>query len=220
MLVHDANNLLFQCRRWPDAPALVDRGVPDVPVLVLEGLEDTRTPLEVGERVAARFPQAQVVRVPKTAHAVVGRRKCARTALGRFLAGRPVGDPCANARGGTVLPLPPRTVAEAGGAVPALLATLDDLVREAGVRFSDPMRGGGLRGGWFAIRRGTTVAVHRFAFVRGLAISGTVDAVRYAGRLTVRGVRGTIAISRTGLVTGTLGGRRIRVSWRPPKPLL
>jgi hypothetical protein len=189
MLVQDANNLLFQCRRWPAAPAapaLVDRGVPDVPVLVLEGLEDTRTPLEVGQRVAARFPQATLVEAPHTAHAVLGRLGCARTALGRFLASRPVGTPCAGK--GRAPRLVPQAPASADGlsARQALRLTLADLRRELRLRLFPPVRGGGLRGGSFAQQRGRVV-LRRFSYVPGVHVSGRMDRRLRRGTLTVGG---------------------------------
>lgn len=218
MLVRDANNLLFQCRRWPAAAqAPVLRGTPpDVPVLVLEGLEDTRTPLEVGVRVAERFPRAAVVRVPKTAHAVLGRRGCARVAARRFFAGAAVGDPCSALTGKPLLAPAPLTVAEAGGALPAVIATLDDLGREHNARVFPPVRGGGLRAGRFAQRKGR-VLVTGFSFVPGLTLSGRLSPRTLAGRITVRGaVSGTLVL-RAGRLRGTLGGKVVNVAYKRPK---
>ena len=224
MLFADANNLLLQCRRWPalaQAPA-VPAVSPDVPVLVLEGLEDTRTPLEVGQAVAARFPQAQLLAVPKTAHAVAGRRGCARTAIQRFMAGRSLAGLCAGLTGKPLLPVPPRSLARVrGGAVAAIKLTLDDLSREAGLRLTPPVRGGGLRAGSFS---GTTqrLTVHGWSYVPKLAISGrAIDATTLAGDYTVRGptraASGSLRLTKRGTLAVTLGGRRVVTRWKPPK---
>ena len=58
------------CVAWPVAsPEPADPGpLPDVPVLVIEGSGDLRTPLEDGRAVAAAFPRGQVLEVPFTGH--------------------------------------------------------------------------------------------------------------------------------------------------------
>jgi hypothetical protein len=218
MLVQDSNNLLFQCRRWPaaaQAPMLTGT-VPDVPVLVLEGLEDTRTPLEVGARVAARFPQAALVTVPKAAHAVLGRYGCARLATRRFFAGQPTGDPCAALKGKPLLSRAPLTVAEAGGALRAVTSTLDDLGREHSARLSPPIRGGGLRAGRFVQRRGR-LEVSGFSYVPGVALSGRLRPTTLAGTIAVRGrVRGTLVL-RKGRLRGTIDGNAVDLPYRRPR---
>jgi pimeloyl-ACP methyl ester carboxylesterase len=183
-LARDSNSLIFQCSRWPDSepryPPLPD-ALPDVPVLVYEGLEDTRTPLEVGERVAARFPRAAVVAAPKTGHSVLGGARCARVALKRFFADREPGTPCAEvARAKKVTPVPPRTLADVpGGTLGAVRLTLADL--RATTRFGTS-RGGGLRGGTFR-ERGRGYRLRRFSYVPGVALTGNTGGVlRVTGR--------------------------------------
>jgi pimeloyl-ACP methyl ester carboxylesterase len=224
MLFPDNNNLLFQCRRWPalaQAPA-VPKVSPDVPVLVLEGLEDTRTPLEVGRAVAARFPHAQVLAVPKTAHAVSGRRGCARTAIARFMADRSLAGLCAGLTGKPLRPLPPVSLAAVqGGAVAAIKLTLDDLSLEASLRVLPPIRGGGLHGGFFS---GTAkrLRVHAWSYVPKLAISsGRADPIKLAGRYAVHGptpaTSGALHLTAKGTLAVTLGGKRVVTRWKPPK---
>ena len=101
-LTLDGNSLLLQCSRWPaaaEAPALAPGPPPDVPVLVLEGQEDLRTPLEAGT-AGDPLPARAVASVPKTAHGVLGARgaPCASAIVRRWFADRPVGTPCAKAR--------------------------------------------------------------------------------------------------------------------------
>ena len=216
-LTPDANNLLFQCRRWPAAPARPDpeagAPLPDVPALVLAGLEDTRTPLEVGRRVAAAFPRAQVLAVPKTGHSVLGTAPCARTAVRRFFAGQALGSPCRSVRRAVrVAPVPPRSLAGVPGrskahrTLAAVRLTLRDLVKA--VAFGAE-RGGGLRAGTFT-QRGEWFVLRGYSFVPGVSVSGRVrgsgsDALRITGRAAARG---TVRL-RNGRLTGTLGGRPV-----------
>src|SRR4051794_33904184 len=76
------------CLAWPQssAPPRVGPGpLPDVPVLIFEGEEDLRTPLEAGRSVAARFPRSRLVLVPNQGHSVVGTVKaCAQKAISGF----------------------------------------------------------------------------------------------------------------------------------------
>jgi len=224
VLFPDNNNLLFQCRRWPalaQAP-VVPKVSPDVPVLILEGLEDTRTPLEVGQAVAARFPHAQVLMVPKTAHAVAGRRGCARTAIARFFADKSLTGLCAGLTGKPLLPRAPVALsAVKGGAVAAVKLTLDDLSREASVRLFPPIRGGGLRAGFFA---GSTkrLSVHGWSYIPKLTISATgIDTNTLAGTYTVRGPTpassGTLRLTRRGTLAATLDGKRVVTRWKRPR---
>lgn len=232
-LAQDDNSLLLQCRRWPAAPSAPDLSgaPPDVPTLVLEGREDTRTPLEVGARVAARFPRGQVVAVAKTGHAVLGRTPCAITVLKRFFADQALGTPCrGHRRTRTVEPLAPsrlaavrpapRTTGLSGRTLAAALLTLRDLEALYLTTFTETVRGGGLRAGTFRAARRTAVDARGFSYVSGVTLSGRLDtARRMAGRITVSGAaaaRGTLRISATGTVRGRLGGRTVRGRYVPP----
>ena len=81
------------CLRWPD-PGQPERApggpYPNVPVLLLQGEEDIRTPAEVSAQVATRFPRATRVSVPGVGHAVVGAdpSDCGIRQLKRSLDGR------------------------------------------------------------------------------------------------------------------------------------
>jgi pimeloyl-ACP methyl ester carboxylesterase len=237
-LALDANSLLLQCRLWPaapNAPALGPGPLPDVPVLVLEGQEDLRTPVEAGQRVAARFPHATVVTVPKTAHAVLGQpgAKCAQAVVRRWFAGKAQpAQPCANATRrprvraklpaslGAVKPAP-GTNGRPGRTLAATLLTLTDLYRES-AQISvllDRPRGGGLRAGrWVA--SGRKLKLERFVLVPGVSVSGRVGDGRHpAGTLTVGGTaaaHGRLTLSKTGVLSGRLGGKRVRGTFRHP----
>ncbi len=234
----DNNSVLEQCVRWPTSPvepALASGPLPDVPVLVLEGDEDLRTPVEVGRRMAARFPRAQFVRVPKTGHSVLGRgAPCANTVLRRFFSGQAVGRPCRNAEQPVkVRPVDPASLVDMtpapgtpgirGRTLAAVVLTLEDFEREH--QFLDTgegnTRGGGLRGGRFFTRRGVD-RLARFSYVPGVEVSGPVGAAgARAGTLTVSGPAasaGTLKLRRDGLLSGRLDGKRVNV--RVPKPVL
>jgi pimeloyl-ACP methyl ester carboxylesterase len=235
-LALDPNSLLLQCLRWlaaAQAPALAPGPLPDVPVLVLEGEEDLRTPLEAGQRVAGRFAHASVVAVPKHGHAVLGQpgAGCAATAVKRFFAGKPV-DPqiCSKARRGPRVRLrvpakladvaPPHgTVGRRGRTLAATLLTLTDLYREQDqltILLEHPS-GGGLRGGRWVQRRGK-LRLARFSLVPGVAVSGTVGASRAVGKLRVSGSKASTGRLRlrAGRVTGRLGGKRVNARFKRP----
>jgi pimeloyl-ACP methyl ester carboxylesterase len=238
-LALDPNSLIQQCRRWPaaaDAPALAAGPLPDVPVLVLEGKEDLRTPLEAGQGVAARFAHATVVAVPKTAHAVLGQpgARCAAGIVERFFAGRSLGArPCAGAhrstrvrprlpaRFGAVAPYP-GTSGRRGRTLAATLLTLADLYREQreiSVLLDRP-GGGGLRGGrWTA--RARWLRLERLVLVPGVRVSGTVGEGNHpTGKLVVSGsiaVHGKLTLTKGGKLSGKLGGRKVAARFRVPR---
>ncbi len=173
-LVQDNNSLIFQCSRWPEPATRYEplpAALPDVPVLIYEGLEDTRTPLEVGERVAALFPQSQLVAVPKTGHSVLGSNKCARVALKRFFADQPLGTPCAkNTRSVKVLPVPPTKVSST---MKAVRLTFKDLsARRSSARHAAAACAAGS-----TARKGAGFVLKRYSFVPGVEITGRTTGV-------------------------------------------
>jgi pimeloyl-ACP methyl ester carboxylesterase len=216
VLTADNNSLLFQCRRWPAAPARpvpAPKPLPDVPVLVLAGQEDVRTPLEVGTRVAARFPRAQVLAVPKTGHSVLSTARCSQDALRRFFLDRPLGDPCRRVRRTRVKAVPPASADALPGTAAqrtlrAVVLTLLDLNRFSS--FGSP-RSGGLRAGSYAMRDGTTT-FRGFSYVPGVIVDGRLTRYGARGRLRVSGpaaARGTLTLPARGRLVGTLGGERV-----------
>ncbi len=234
----DNNSVIEQCIRWPTSPVepvLASGPLPDVPVLVFEGEEDLRTPVEVGARMAARFPQARLVRVPKSGHSVLGRgAKCANIVLRRFFAGEPLRRPCLGAEQTVkVRPLDPASLADVapapgtsgvrGRTLAAVVRTLEDFERESQFLSTGEAnaRGGGLRGGRFFTRAGID-RLDRFSYVPGVEVSGPVGrSEARAGTLTISGAAasaGALKLRRGGLLTGRLGGKR--VSTRVPPPVL
>jgi pimeloyl-ACP methyl ester carboxylesterase len=234
------NDLIDLCGRWPAAAAAPDpaRGaLPDVPVLLLAGEDDLRTPVENARRVAALFPHSSVVVAPATGHSVLGTDAsgCATRAFVRFLRGRPVTTTCPRGRRlAPVTPPPPRSLRQVSPVAPggvrgrtlaAIALTLLD-VADAGEEHvsggdgTDHARGGGLRAGRFRIDSRGTLRAHGLSFVPGVRLSGRLrlfGAIRQRGRIRVRGraaARGLVTV-RGSRVRGRLGGRRVRARLRP-----
>ena len=89
-----SSDFLATCLKWPVTPAAPDLGsaYPDVPVLILSGREDLRTPLEQARTVAANYPHAVLRSFADAGHDVIDGPAGARAALDarRFLSFGPV----------------------------------------------------------------------------------------------------------------------------------
>lgn len=216
------------CLGWPNAapPPPAPQALPDVPVLLLEGAADLRTPLEDAAALSKAFPRAQLVSVPFTGHSVSSTdlTSCTRTVLGRFFAGLTAGAcaPAANPFGPT--PRPPTRLSRVpllkgatgvrGRTLAAVRATARDALRQAiGDAFALnrlPSSVGGLRGGSAKVSR-TGVRLSRYEYIPGVRVSGSAP-FRKTARLRVSGggaVAGSVSVTQSGRVTGTLGGRRV-----------
>jgi pimeloyl-ACP methyl ester carboxylesterase len=228
------NDLPRLCDRWVATPAPPDFGpgpLPDVPVLLIEGEDDLRTPVENARRVAALFPRAQLVVASGTGHSALSSDTsgCTARALARFFRDQPVAGVCRREpRLFPALAPPPRGL---GGMSPlrAVAQTIRDVSEDSltqpvlDPRNPEVARGGGLRGGRYRIDGRFTLHLSRVAFVPGVRVSGQLrrfEDVRQAGRLVVRGrVRGTLRVVGQRAV-GRLGGRRVAGSLAaPPRAL-
>jgi pimeloyl-ACP methyl ester carboxylesterase len=229
------------CILWPQTPTtpVTDpTTLPDVPVLVLSGDQDLRTPNADAMATAARFPRSSYVQVPGNGHDELGGdvTGCAREALRRFVAGRTVGDPCAGLTN-LIDPLPvaPTALRElppvrGTGGIPgrsalAALATVDDVTATAVTRLFNGEKAlgyGGLRGGYFtgafANRTGISTKLHGVVYVPGISVSGQLQQRELdlppAGKLTVQGGRrgsGSLTLARNGTISGTIGGKPVKV---------
>jgi pimeloyl-ACP methyl ester carboxylesterase len=232
-------SVAHDCLRWPegDTPAAPSTDpLPDVPTLLLSGRLDTRTPLENSRELLPLLPHGQLLSVGGTGHDVLDSdiTGCAARALRRFADGRAIGTPCrGRSNAVAVLPRPARSVSAyrrapgvAGERGRLLFATLDTIV-DAQISALQTLyagftkvQGGGLRGGRFsASSDGTRLRLRRYELVPGLRITGALRASETAdaGTVTVDGpgrLDGTLRISAKGVVTGTLGGRRVRYAPR------
>jgi pimeloyl-ACP methyl ester carboxylesterase len=221
------------CTAWPSTPAAerVPSAGPDVPVLVVAGREDLRTPLEDARRTAAQYQNAHVLAVPDVGHSVLGSDEtgCATTGVTGFLAGEPAADcargtripdlfPYVPADARNLHPVPGLPAAE-GRTATAIGATLLDALQRAGaLAEAGGRRSGGLRAGTLRLA-GRAIVLRGYSVVRGVALTGTVPLTRSGtGRLTVTG-RGAAPARlriRGGRLTGELGGARVRLRVRLP----
>jgi pimeloyl-ACP methyl ester carboxylesterase len=235
------NDLIRLCRRWPTLspePAPDPGPLPDVPVLLLAGEVDGRTPVETARRAAARYPRSRLFVAPNTGHSVQvsDPSRCTTRALERFLRRRPLPTLCPRTRP-TFPATPPlprslralRPLLGAAGVrgrvLHAVGLTLADAVEELDSRLlvADPkslyfhgfVRGPGLRGGRFEVDVFDFGAeLERLELVPGVSVSGALrdfGGRRERGRLRVSGPAtpdGRLLL-RAGRLSGRLGGRRV-----------
>ncbi len=240
-VVSSRESVARACMAWPHSSRATDLlgtgPAPDIPLLVLSGEHDLRTPLESAVKIAARFPRGQVVTARYTGHAVLSGspravRPCVVAAVERFVAGAPAQATCGGAS--RLPPVPPAPTALAqvaphpglagtpGHTLAAVLRTLEDVKYSWAAAFSLEGGGasvgiGGLRGGKVSgsIRR---LNLSRVVYAPGVVVTGTYDPQTATGLLSVagRGSRGTVRLTRTRL-TGRLDGRAFSLP-RPARP--
>jgi pimeloyl-ACP methyl ester carboxylesterase len=226
-----ATGLLDICRAWPESPIRQPSvPLPDVPVLILSGDEDLRTPRSEALALAARLPRARLLTVPTAGHSALGadETSCAARAVEAFLAARPVRD-CRAPRERIFPPEPlaPTALAAvrpAAGLPPRVGRTLE-AVRLTWKAFDDASNIAFLRGlagydpSFGGLRAGSVRAdddglhLRGYSFVPGVTLTGGYlfdrerDTMRIGGRAAVPG-RVTIGPS---WISGTIGRRHVRV---------
>jgi hypothetical protein len=236
-----ASSIGHSCLLWPQTPTQPvgdPAALPDVPVLVLSGDQDLRTPNEDARGVAQRFPRSSYVQVPGNGHDELGGdiTGCARDALNRFVKDQQVGDPCAGLTD-VIDPLPvaPTLLRQVppirgtpgipGRSALSALATVDDVTDTAVIRLFNGEKAlgyGGLRGGFFTSsfseQKGITTDLHGVVYVPGIRVSGHLEkrslALPPTGTLRVAGGRrssGSLSLAKNGTVTGRIGGKRVKV---------
>jgi pimeloyl-ACP methyl ester carboxylesterase len=236
------NDEMKLCRRWPTlspGPPADPGPMPNVPVLLLNGTEDLRTPLETARRAAARFPRAHLLAIPGVGHSVIGSSPCADRALHRFFDGHKVQKRCPPESPFFEPSRPaPASLADVermigvggrrGRIVTALGLTLsdmfDDVLARAFADFDaflsdDVLRGGGLRGGSWTLGE-NVFRMERLEYVPGVRLSATaVGADLNTLRMRVDGpgrLDGRMTLAAKGDedllldARGVIGGRRLR----------
>jgi pimeloyl-ACP methyl ester carboxylesterase len=232
-----ASDTLKLCDRWPHAPVAPEVGpgpLPDVPVLLLEGEDDLRTPVENARRTAQLFPRSSLVVAPATGHSALGSDLggCSQRAFARFFQERSVPARCPRSRRPfQPSPPPPRRLRDVpalqgsaglrGRTLAALKLTLRDVAEDSITELifdphdPDIARGGGLRGGHYRIDGDNTLELDGVAFVPGVTLSGRLehfDERRERGRVRVGGHAAPHGLLRLqgNDVRGRLGGRRVQ----------
>jgi hypothetical protein len=209
-----------------------------VPALLLNGVDDLRTPLEGAQGVAAALPRGRLVAIAATGHSTFGTdlTGCAGRVLQRFFFGQPLGACTRGRRLLNATPIAPRSLEQvrtapgvsgrAGRTLCAVASTLAD----ARLHALDPVftegfarvghaRWPALRSGAMAIRQvGNRLFafLERYSYVPGVAVTGR--RVVSGGQIRVSGsaaVPGTLRVSPDGAVTGRLGGQPVRSQLRP-----
>jgi TAP-like protein len=206
------------------APEFGPGPLPNVPVLLVEGEDDLRTPVENAKRTAALFPRSRLVVAPATGHSTISAdfSGCAQRAFARFVQRRPVGPRCRRVRRAfPPQPPPPARLADVrrlrgsssgirGRTLAAVKLTLGDVAEDSltelifDPRDPDIARGGGLRAGRYRIDSANTLELCGLDF----------QTRRQRGRLRVRGEaapHGLLTV-RGQRMSGRLGGRRVRGS--------
>lgn len=231
-----ASDTLALCDRWPAqaaAPAFGPGPLPDVPVLLIEGEDDLRTPVENAERTAQLFPHSTLIVAPATGHSALGNdfSGCTDRAFSRFFEDRPV-PPCRRTRRVFLpSPPPPRRLSNVaplrgtsglrGRTLAAVRLTLGDVLEDAITQLifdfdkpGDIARGGGLRAGHYRIHDDVTLELDGVEFVPGVTLSGRLENFglrRQRGHIRVGGSvapHGVLTIRRF-VAVGRLGGRRV-----------
>jgi len=222
------------CLGWPSTPrpqGVPQQGPAGVPVLVVSGRDDLRTPLEDARRTAAQYPGAQVLAVPDTGHSVLSSdpTSCTITGITDFLGGGTVAKCAREERQPDIFPYVPAHLANLrpvpglpaaeGRTATAVGATLLDAIRQAGrLTETGARRVGGLRAGTLTVGA-RSVTVRGYSLVDGVALTGTVPLTRAAtGHLTVAGAAATPGrfTVRAGKLRGMLGTDEVRLAVKLP----
>jgi pimeloyl-ACP methyl ester carboxylesterase len=231
------NDILRLCSLWPEAapaPVFGSGPLPDVPVLLLEGEDDLRTPVEAAQRVAAQFSKARLYVAPATGHSALGSdfSGCIERAFERFFLGRRMPGPCRRRRrSAKPSPPPPAALEEVravagipgrrGRTIRAVGLTLLDVLEDYSATFFTDLakarvtRGAGLRGGRWTVPANGDFVLERVRFVPGVRVSGRIRRFlepRQRGRLRVSGRAGSdgLLVLRGDRLKGRLDGRRVK----------
>lgn len=226
------------CLEWPADPQQPPTGMlPDVPVLVVVGDLDIRTPVAGARSTARRFRHAQLVIAPGWGHVVLGRNhgsKLCRAVIDAWAKERRTPATCSRDNDfATPLPsgssslaaLPPSGPGgKIGRELTAVVRTILDARTALHVVGADAQGltvVAGLEAGRAAYD-GTRLHLHGYSLVPGVSVSGNLtwhDLIRrtppLSGGLRVvghDGIRGSLRVDdRRRAFIGTLGGKRVRV---------
>jgi len=209
----------LQCEQWPAVTAdtaLPAGPYPDVPVLILSGGRDIRTPTNEARSVAAKFRHARVVVFGGAGHAVTDQSVCAIRLVAAFTQGRPHGScPRVPLEAAPLGPFPAAPAAELDPRQTLSLVTVTLRELEAFHLAAEGLDSGfdGLAGGSLLNSRGS-IYVERYADVAGVTVTGHLShdpSGDWTGDLYVGGsdaAPGVVTL-RDGRLAGTLGDTRV-----------
>ena len=225
------------CAFWPSpsgGAALGAGPLPDVPVLVLSGDRDIRTPTASAQQIASQFPQGHVLVVPGSGHAVLDRSACAADAVRGWLDGATPPATCTRIALGvpplarwrhTVAATPPAAHVPGlpGRTLAAAVQTLHDAEDSWFLGRQSTTTIAGLVSGRMVPDAVKTIHLQAYSSVGGLALTGTIVLKLAANGQPVvplTAANGTIAVTGGGAahgmlkasgnrLTGKLGGRKI-----------
>jgi pimeloyl-ACP methyl ester carboxylesterase len=216
------------CLDWPSPAGNTPLGpgpFPNVPVLIVNGGYDLRTPVANAVAVARQFPQSHLIVVPGVGHSVMTAdfSFCAAQTVRQWIQGAslPASAECPRtpALVRTLTAFPRRSVRTAR----ATFTVAVKAVHEAEATWlqalfaSSTISPVGLYGGKLASSStGDGFTLTRYSVAPGVAVSGRIKAkidapVTFSGTVRISGPRavaGTLRITRTSL-SGTLGGLRV-----------
>jgi len=227
------------CLLWPPQARRSGIGsgpLPNVPVLVLAGERDLRTPASNAAAIAGRFPQGRLLTVPGVGHSVLGAdfTTCSGDAVKTWLNGGVPPTRCprspmlVNPIGAFPASFGALRPAGAAGVRGRTLTAVAKTVREAAASWGLAVTGftaartiAGPYGG--VIRSsGVTFSLSRYSLVPGVQVSGSLHLyrpgtglplpARFVGTVRVSGAKaahGQLAVGRATL-SGRLSGRKVR----------
>ena len=215
------------CLEWPSPSGNTPLGpgpFPNVPVLLVNGGYDLRTPVANAVAIARQFPQSHLIVVPGVGHSVLTAdfSFCAARAVRQWIQGAALPASAECPRGPALvktLTAFPRTSTRTAQAT---LTVALKAVREAEaswlqVLFSpSPVSPSGLFGGRLLSSAAPGFTLKGYSVAPGVLISGRITAkidapITFTGTVRVSGpkaARGTLRITPTTL-SGKLGGRRV-----------
>jgi len=219
-----------QCLGWPSSQAPAATGkLPDVPVLVLAGDRDVRTPLADGTAVATSFHRGRVLVAPGVGHMAVSSSHCTNRAVRTWMSGGVPPARCARVplTIPPLAPLPPSIAATSpignvGGEAGRTLAAAVRTLREAEGSWLTVFPAGwvaGLQSGLLSGQSFSAFSYEAYTDVPGLAISGklafetsklgTLVPGSEDGFMSIGSPLGGFVQIKKGRVFGVVGGRAV-----------
>ena len=212
-----------ECLGWPSGPAPAATGkLPDVPVLVLAGDRDVRTPSRDGIAIAGRFRQGRVVVAPGVGHMVVSSSTCVNSAVRTWIVGR-VPRPRCDRVPLTIEPLAPipasvsaaKPVAGVRGLAGRTLAATIGTLREAEASWLTIYPAGwasGLQHGQLTGEDFDAFGYAAYSDVPGLSLSGRLTfSTSKLGTLVPGSESGIVSVGGSSAASGFLQIRNHRI---------